>query len=62
MIRDVASRFNVAESTFHSIVSNVIKYLNNIAPNIIKMPDTEERKRLVAHEFENVCNFLFIFK
>ncbi|XP_018305733.1 putative nuclease HARBI1 [Mycetomoellerius zeteki] len=57
VIRDVASRFNVAESTFHSIVSNVIKYLNNIAPNIIKMPDTEERKRLVAHEFENICGF-----
>jgi hypothetical protein len=60
VIRDIASRFNVAESTFHSIITNVMKYFNYIAPNIIKMPDTEERKRLVAHEFEDVCSF-FIY-
>jgi len=60
VIRDVASRFNIAESTFHSIISNVMKYLNHIAPNIIKMPDTEEKKRLVTREFEDVYNFLFV--
>lgn len=56
MIRDVASRFNVAEFTFHSIISNVMKFLSHIAPNIIKMPDTEDRKREVAREFEEVIN------
>lgn len=57
MIRDVASRFNIAESTFHAITSNVMKFLNHIAPNMIKMPDTEDRKRLVAREFEDVRKF-----
>jgi len=60
VIRDVASRFNIAESTFHSIISNVTKYLNHIAPNIIKMPDIEEKKILVSREFEEVYNFLFV--
>jgi len=60
VIRDIAFRFNIAESTFHSIISNVMKYLNHIAPNIIKMPDTEEKKRLVTREFEDVYNFLFV--
>lgn len=56
MIRDVASRFNVAESTFHVIIANVMKFLLQIAPNLIKMPDTEDRKREVAREFQEVIN------
>ena len=35
-----------------------MKYFNDIAPNIIKMPDTDDRKRLVAREFEDVRSFL----
>ncbi|XP_071580824.1 putative nuclease HARBI1 isoform X1 [Temnothorax nylanderi] len=57
VIRDVASRFNVAESTFHAIISNVMTFLLNIAPNIIKMPATEDRKREVAREFEEISGF-----
>lgn len=60
MIRDVASRFNIAESTFHAIISNVMTFLLHIAPNIIKMPATEDRKREVAREFEEVINIFII--
>lgn len=62
MIRDVASRFNVAESTLHTIITNVMEFLQHIAPNIIKMPDTDDRKREVADEFQEVINLLFNIK
>ncbi|XP_025161621.1 putative nuclease HARBI1 isoform X3 [Harpegnathos saltator] len=57
VIRDVASRFNIAESMFYAITSNIMKFLNDIAPNVITMPNTENRKREVVREFEDICGF-----
>lgn len=35
-----------------------MQFLNYIAPNIIKMPDTDDKKREVPREFENVRKYL----
>jgi len=59
VIRDVASGFNVAESTFHTIIiTNVMEFLQHIAPNIIKMPDTDDKRRKIADNFQEVINII----
>jgi len=54
----VAGRFNLAESTLHKVCKNVMRFLNLIAPRIIKFSETIEEKRAVANEFEEVTIIL----
>ncbi|XP_066603775.1 putative nuclease HARBI1 [Prorops nasuta] len=56
-IRDVASRFNMAESTFHLVCNNIMEFLNNLAKSIIKFPETIEEKTEISNEFKTINNF-----
>lgn len=53
-IRDVAGRFEVAESTHHRMMSRVTSFLLDIAPSIIKFPSDLHK---LATDFEQVSRF-----
>ncbi|KAJ8953440.1 hypothetical protein NQ318_023559 [Aromia moschata] len=56
--RQVSSRFNMSESTFHSICTRLLNFLNDISPNVIKFPNTVEEKQQAASEFARAyCRF-----
>ncbi|XP_043472988.1 putative nuclease HARBI1 [Leptopilina heterotoma] len=57
VIRDVASRFDVAESTCHLIINNIIDFLNDISSQVIKFPKTEEEKAAIAEKFQEIAGF-----
>ncbi|KAH7935493.1 hypothetical protein HPB52_008894 [Rhipicephalus sanguineus] len=50
-IRNVAGRFEVSESTHHTMMSRVTSFLLDIAPNIIKFPSDLQK---LAKDFEQV--------
>lgn len=54
-IRDVAGRFEVAESTHHRMMSRVTSFLLDIAPSIIKFPSDLQK---LATDFEQVTKHL----
>ncbi|RLU21199.1 hypothetical protein DMN91_005572, partial [Ooceraea biroi] len=56
-IRDVAGRFNMADSTFHAVCDNIMDFLNNLARYIITFPETLEEKTEISREFENINGF-----
>ncbi|KAH7936904.1 hypothetical protein HPB49_006279 [Dermacentor silvarum] len=53
-IRDVAGRFEVAESTHHRMMNRVTSFLLDIAPSIIKFPSDLHK---LATDFEQVSRF-----
>lgn len=53
-IRQVASRFNMGESTFHNKITVLLKFFVSIAPFIIRFPERYEEKVDIAKEFEKV--------
>ena len=53
-IRDVAAQFCIGESTFHRQCGRVMNYLNDIAPNVIKFPETVKEKTSITQQFEQV--------
>jgi hypothetical protein len=57
-IRDVAAKFSIGESTFHRQCARVMDYLNDIAPTIIKFPDSKEKKAAIAQQFEQVYIYI----
>lgn len=59
VIRDVADRFGVAESTCHKNIELVINFINSIASTVIKFPKTQQDKLRISEEFEQV-NFIYI--
>ena len=59
-IRDVAAQFSIGESTFHRQMIRVVNYLVNIAPNIIKFPQSDEEKAMLASQFERVISLQYI--
>ncbi|KAL3219941.1 hypothetical protein MRX96_005690 [Rhipicephalus microplus] len=56
-IRDVAGRFEVAESTHHRMMGRVTAFLLDIAPNVIKFP-SDLQKLAVDFEKEFVASTL----
>ena len=60
-IRDVAAQFCIGESTFHRQCGRVMNYLNHIASNVIKFPQTKEEKAAVTNKFEQVVNICFFY-
>ncbi|KAL3228038.1 hypothetical protein MRX96_003967 [Rhipicephalus microplus] len=54
-IRDVAGRFEVAESTHHRMMGRVTAFLLDIAPNVIKFPSDLQK---LAVDFEKVTMLL----
>ncbi|KAH8027318.1 hypothetical protein HPB51_004630 [Rhipicephalus microplus] len=53
-IRDVAGRFEVAESTHHRMMGRVTAFLLDIAPNVIKFPSDLQK---LAVDFEKLSGF-----
>lgn len=58
-IRDVAIQFSIGESTFHRQMARVMNYLVDIAPRVIKFPETEDEKATITHQFEEVIFICF---
>ncbi|XP_066596552.1 putative nuclease HARBI1 [Prorops nasuta] len=56
-IRDVAARFDMAESTFHFYSNNIMDFLNSIARSVITFPQTLTEKTNVAREFQSINGF-----
>lgn len=53
-LRDVADRFGIAASSGHSICTRIMLFLYDLAPNVIKFPETPEEKIKISEEFFKV--------
>lgn len=53
-MREVALLFDVSLSTFDAILSRVLKFLMELAPQIIRFPTTDEELQHVAEGFFQV--------
>lgn len=52
-MRDVADRFDLAESTVHRILQRVADYLCTLGLTVLTFPDDLEK---LSRDFENVCS------
>lgn len=55
-MQDVADRFDIAISTFETILSRVMDYLLSIAKDVIKFPNNDEEKDELAYHFSKVTS------
>ncbi|KAK4886311.1 hypothetical protein RN001_002582 [Aquatica leii] len=53
-MRDVAGRFGMAESTFHTCLKRILDYLIDIAPTFVSFPTSQEGKLHISRKFEDV--------
>uniref|UniRef100_A0A1I8P617 DDE Tnp4 domain-containing protein n=1 Tax=Stomoxys calcitrans TaxID=35570 RepID=A0A1I8P617_STOCA len=54
-LREVSNLFDLSLSTTHSCINKVLDFLvNDVAPQVIKFPSTNEDKEYVAKEFEKI--------
>lgn len=54
-LREVANLFDMSLSSIHAGFNKVLQFLvNDVAPEVIKFPETNDEKELVAKEFEKV--------
>lgn len=53
--RQIASRFNISNSTSYKIVQNNLKYITNISAHVIKWPCGNEQL-LTLRKFQNLRN------
>ncbi|XP_071649777.1 putative nuclease HARBI1 isoform X2 [Temnothorax longispinosus] len=56
VIRSVADLFDMSLSTTHLIIIRVINFLCDIAPSIIKFPQTAEERETNAIQFKEICH------
>lgn len=54
-MREVALLFNISLSTFDAILTRVLKFLVELAPQVIRFPISDDELRHVAEEFLQVC-------
>ncbi|KAH7979009.1 hypothetical protein HPB49_007770 [Dermacentor silvarum] len=55
--RAVAVMFGMAESTVNGIIERVAGYLDSISADVMRFPDTPEKKRAASAKFEEISGF-----
>ncbi|XP_036339349.1 putative nuclease HARBI1 [Rhagoletis pomonella] len=56
-IREVSNLFNMSYSSVHNVLNNVMSFLLEISPDIIKFPESDTEKEIIAHDFAAIYGF-----
>lgn len=57
----VALLFNMSVSTVDAIITRVVGFLLELAPQVIRFPQTDEELQVIAEGFESVCYVNIIY-